>query len=199
MSYLSGTIKNSKATNSGRKASNNGRKTEAIVASLLDQEDFIEMKLSRREKLAWLKLTPQERGKDVAELGGKVYIRQLPCESALNKAAPRVDFRVYGFGGYPDGLNIEVKSQIGTGSTDEKIFSTIENIRKTGHPTIIVLVGPYFLEKGQGTIDLLNAVKKRGTPTEPFLHLVTPFIEEVFIGIDVFYRSLTNGELEQPK
>lgn len=110
--------------NQGRQANSNGRAFEEMIAQRLRSSGYQQIQNCPKSFQSPF-FVPQMRGRFVSIYGTDM----------------RVDFFVWHPSKYPNGLVIECKYQETSGSADEKFPYTIANLRKTGIPAILLVMG----------------------------------------------------------
>ena len=112
-----------KASAQGKYANFTGQVLEKKVAMLLDECGYQQLK----EKLV--------------ETQNQYYIHQFKHFQSIYGGILCVDFFVWSQNKYPSGLVIECKSQAIAGSVDEKYPYTINNLKETKCPAILIIEG----------------------------------------------------------
>ncbi|MEG0287366.1 MAG: hypothetical protein RSB82_04140 [Victivallaceae bacterium] len=120
----------SETTNSGGKANHTGNQLERFVEQALQSHSYTEFWNHKAQAFDNRK-----------SIGGKQYLKQLPCGRTIYQTVRKVDFLVINRAKFPDDLIIECKWQQSKGSVDEKYPFLLYNIINTGIPTVILLDG----------------------------------------------------------
>jgi predicted nucleic-acid-binding Zn-ribbon protein len=115
---------------SGEKANITGNQLEQFVERILKQKGYTEF---------WDHKTTAFANR--MAIGGRQYIKQLPCGLTIYDSPRKVDFFIINRDLFPEDLIIECKWQQVSGSVDEKYPFLLFNILKTGVPTVILLDG----------------------------------------------------------
>jgi hypothetical protein len=119
-------------TNNGTagKANHTGNQLERFVEQALQAHGYTEFWNHRSQAFENRKV-----------IGGKQYLKQLPCGRTIYQTVRKVDFLIVNRPKFPADLIIECKWQQSKGSVDEKYPFLLYNIIKTGVPTVVLLDG----------------------------------------------------------
>jgi hypothetical protein len=145
------------------KANSNGKQLETFVTERLETNNYI-FSFTANDNSAFKRYVPQ------AVVGRTIYGTTLKC-----------DFLVFGVRKFPNKLIIECKWQQVGGTADEKYPYLLENIKKTGIPTIVLLDGNGYRKASKEW--LISKVKRENS-------LVAVF------SMSDFQREVNNGLLE---
>jgi PD-(D/E)XK nuclease superfamily domain len=120
----------SEITSSGSIANHTGNQLELFLENALISHGYAEF---------WNHKTQAFENRK--SIGGKQYLKQLPCGNTIYQKPRHVDFLIINRKKFPNDLIIECKWQQSRGSVDEKYPFLLFNIIKTGVPTVILLDG----------------------------------------------------------
>lgn len=120
----------SATTSSASKANHTGNQLELFLENALKSHGYTEF---------WNHKTQAFENRKA--IGGKQYLKQLPCGHTIYNTTRKVDFLIINREKFPNDLIIECKWQQSKGSVDEKYPFLLFNIIKTGIPTIVLLDG----------------------------------------------------------
>lgn len=145
----------------GRKANNNGRYFEQLISQSLRSRGYLQYPVAPNPAYKPF-FVPQFKG-----LFESIY--GIPMT---------VDFYVWHPDKFPQGLIIECKYQETNGSADEKFPYTVLSLKKTGIPTILLLIGEGAKRKA------VDWCTRQQSP------LLT-----VFVSVEAFLRRANGGLL----
>lgn len=120
----------SETISSGGKANHTGNQLETFIENALKSHGYTEFWNHKAQAFDNRKA-----------IGGKQYLKQLPCGRTIYQTTRKVDFLVINKDKFPNDLIIECKWQQSKGSVDEKYPFLLFNIIKTGVPTAVLLDG----------------------------------------------------------
>ncbi len=120
----------SEITSSGGFANRTGNRLEGFVEQALQEHGYKQLWDHKAQAFDNRKA-----------LGGKQYVKQIPCGNTIYETTRRCDFLVINKEKFPEDLIVECKWQQSAGSVDEKYPFLFFNIMKTGVPTIVLLDG----------------------------------------------------------
>ena len=120
------------------KANHTGNQLELFLENALQSQGYTEF---------WNHKTQAFENRK--SIGGKQYLKQLPCGTTIYQTMRRVDFLIINREKFPNDLIIECKWQQSKGSVDEKYPFLLFNIIKTGVPSIVLLDGEGYSQQAK--------------------------------------------------
>ncbi len=115
----------------GAKSNQNGKALEELVENIVKINGYVKLTHDEKEQL--------KRGE--LKMKGSFYTTQVLLDKNLYGGKFYSDLFIRDNKNYPNGCHIECKWQGSAGSIDEKYVFTVQSLKKTGRPSILILAG----------------------------------------------------------